>query len=225
MPSTTLPSSSNRQTSTRGRRPAAGAGLAELVLRLEDAVHAELGRAVHLPERVRREVGEVQLLEGERPGRGVGHHPLHRASGRSGPSPPRATCRPSGSAWGPRRSSVTGSGATSRSQSSGSKRRWMTMVRPRTERDAHEPAGTRVVERPGRDVDVVGRVADVGDHGLDLGPGRRRRCAALPSACRSCPRCRSSSRRARPGQAREAAVAPPPAGPRRPPCPRAASPP
>src|SRR6266568_1568640 len=45
-----------------GGRLAARAGLAQLVPRLQDAVHAELGRSVDLTQRARREVGEVGLL-------------------------------------------------------------------------------------------------------------------------------------------------------------------
>ena len=64
-------------------------------------------------------------------------------------------------------------------------------------RDAHEAAGPRVVQRPGGDVDVVGRVADELRAAPRPAPGRRRRGGTRPSACRSCPTCRSSSRPAR----------------------------
>ena len=57
---------------------AARARLAQLVLGPQDRVHAELGRAVHLEQRLGREVGDVLLLEGEAPRRGVGDHDPHR---------------------------------------------------------------------------------------------------------------------------------------------------
>ena len=84
--------------------------------------------------------------------------------------------------------------STRRSQSTGSNLRWMTTGLAQRLRDAHEPARTRVVQRAGRDVDVVGRVADQPEQCRRPGPGPRHWCAARPSACRSCPTCRSSWR-------------------------------
>ena len=74
VPSTTLPSSSNRRISTLGAALAARARLAQLVLGPQHRVHAELGRAVDLEERVLREVGEVLLLQREGPRRRVRDH-------------------------------------------------------------------------------------------------------------------------------------------------------
>jgi chaperonin GroEL len=56
------------------RGPAAGARLAELVRGREQRVHAQLRRAVDLPERILGKVGQVGLLECEGPRRGVRDH-------------------------------------------------------------------------------------------------------------------------------------------------------
>ena len=48
-----------------GRRFAAGAALRPLVFGRKNRVHPEFGGAIHLPQRVLGEIGEIGLLEGE----------------------------------------------------------------------------------------------------------------------------------------------------------------
>ena len=65
-------------------------------------------------------------------------------------------------------------------------------------RELHRHAGegqrTRVVQRPGREVHAIGvEEVQLGEQRDRRAPGRWP-CASPPSACRSCPTCRSSPR-------------------------------
>ena len=144
------------------RRAPARARLPALVLRAQDRVDAELGGAVHLPQRVVAEVAHVHLLQRERPRRGVGDHALHRRAvvarlHRVGELADQADRRRRGE--GGRHAvrlhqAQPVLGVELALQHDG--------VAERV-RDRHEAAGARVIERAGGEIDVVGHVADEGD--------------------------------------------------------------
>ena len=145
-----------------GGRPAARPGLAQLVPGLQDAVHPELGRSVDLPERVRREVGQVGLLEREAPRRGVGQHDPHRRpvvagldlGGQRAHEPDR------------RRRAERGGDPVLVHEAQPVLRLELPLDDDRLaerERGAHERQRAAVIQRPGGEVDVVLRIADEAD--------------------------------------------------------------
>ena len=149
------------------RRLPARSRLPQLVLRLEDAVHAQLGGSVHLPQRVGRKVGQIEVLEREGPGGGVGDHALH---GRSVVAALHLIRQRADHADG-RGRREGGRHAVAVDQAQPVLRIEAALdddLLAESERDGHERPRARVVERPGGDVDVVRGVPDQLDHPLHL---------------------------------------------------------
>ena len=180
VPVTTLPSSSNSRISTIGAALPHEPGLRSW---------SSGRRIVFTPSSVEPYTSnsdsagksrEVLLLEGEAPRRGVGDHQPHRrrsyfaftSSGRL-----QIIRIGVGARERRRRPGTCRRGAAS---PRGSNLRCSTIVWPSAMRDAHEPAGPGVVQRPGGDVDVVGPVADELHHRRAPAPGRRRCAGSAP---------------------------------------------
>ena len=149
------------------RRLTARARLAHLIFRSQNAIDAEFGTAVDLPQRVFGKVREVHLLEREAPRRGIGDHALHRADvvlhfhvvGQVADHADRG--------WRAERGRDP-IGLNQPQPIDGLELALQHHGLPERQRDAHEPAGPRVVQRTSRDVHVVGAVPDVRDHGPTL---------------------------------------------------------